>query len=91
MTQSTSADTVVLPRDSNQALGIGQYAIDFLGGKYGDNVSEKIYERVRLFHTDSVLSGVSALALKTNAPTILRDEAMDYPCKLAKTETNRTH
>ncbi|KEP65255.1 UNVERIFIED_CONTAM: MmgE/PrpD family protein [Hammondia hammondi] len=80
MTQSSSADTVVLPRDSNQALGIGQYAIDFLCGKYGDNVSEKIYERIRLFHTDSVLCGVSALALKTNAPTILREEAMDYPC-----------
>ncbi|CBZ51548.1 putative MmgE/PrpD family domain containing protein [Neospora caninum Liverpool] len=80
MTQSFSADSIVLPRDSNQALGIAQFAIDFLGGKYGDNVDENVYEKVRLFHTDSVLCGVSALALKTNAPTILREEALDYPC-----------
>ncbi|PFH34650.1 MmgE/PrpD family protein [Besnoitia besnoiti] len=74
------AEYAVLPRNSNQALGIAQYAIDFLGGKYGDNVSARVYERVRLFHTDSVVCGVSALALKTNAPTILREEALEYSC-----------
>jgi 2-methylcitrate dehydratase len=31
-----------------------------------------------MFHTDSVLCGVSALALNTNAPTILRKEALLY-------------
>merc|ERR1719182_777697 len=31
-----------------------------------------------MFHTDSVMCGVSALALKTNAPTVLRQEALDY-------------
>merc|ERR1719333_562167 len=31
-----------------------------------------------MFHTDSVMCGVSALALKTNAPTVLRAEALEY-------------
>lgn len=40
------------------------------------NIDEEVYDRVRLFHTDSVICGVSALALKTNAPNILRNEAI---------------
>jgi len=40
------------------------------------NIDESVYERVRLFHTDSVLCGISALAENTNAPNILRDEAV---------------
>ncbi|MDG2020697.1 MAG: hypothetical protein P8J59_01970, partial [Phycisphaerales bacterium] len=31
-----------------------------------------------MFFTDSVLCGLSALACRTNAPTVLRDEAMMY-------------
>jgi 2-methylcitrate dehydratase len=69
---------VTLPADSNQALGIAQYAKDFIGGKYGDKVDASVYERVEMFHTDSVMCGVSALALKTNAPTVLREEALEY-------------
>jgi len=69
---------ITLPADSNQALGIGQYAKDFIGGKYGDNLDASVWERIQLFHTDSVMCGVSALALKTNAPTVLRNEALDY-------------
>lgn len=34
--------------------------------------------RTRQFHTDSVMCGLSALALKTNAPLVLRDEALIY-------------
>ena len=71
--------TVTLGKDANQALGIGQFAIDFLSGKLGAGPSQKVLERTRLFHTDSVLCGASALALETNAPTILRKEALDYP------------
>lgn len=71
--------TVLLDKDANQALGIGQFAIDFMAGKLGPGPSQKVLERVRLFHTDSVLCGASALALQTNAPTILRNEALDYP------------
>src|SRR5262249_43190426 len=32
-----------------------------------------------MFHTDAILCGISALALRTNAPTILRKEALEYP------------
>jgi len=73
-----SATSVTLPADSNQALGIAQYAKDFIGGKYGDNIDASVWEKIEQFHTDSVMCGVSALALKTNAPTILRDEALSY-------------
>ena len=40
-------------------------------------IDKDVYERVQLFHTDSVLCGISALACKTNAPNILRDEAIN--------------
>lgn len=30
-----------------------------------------------MFHTDSVICGLSALALKTNAPHVLRNEALE--------------
>ncbi len=69
---------VVLGRNTNQALGIGQFAIDFLSGQLGPGPSEAVLEKTRLFHTDSVLCGLSALALQTNAPTILRNEALEY-------------
>lgn len=65
-----------LPRDTNQALGIGQVAIDFMRDPGPHAV---VLERTRLFHTDAVLCGASALALRTNAPTILRAEALEYP------------
>lgn len=70
--------SVTLPRDSNQALGIGQFAIDFMSGNLGPGPSERVLERTRMFHTDAVLCGLSALALETNAPTILRKEALEY-------------
>jgi len=72
------SSAVTLPADSNQALGIGHYAIDFIGGKYGNNIDNIVWKRIEQFHTDSVMCGISALALKTNAPTILRNEALSY-------------
>merc|ERR1719359_1394388 len=75
---SRACSTVTLPADSNQALGIAQYAKDFIDGKYGDNIDDHTWLRIQQFHTDSVMTGVSALALKTNAPTILREEALTY-------------
>merc|ERR1719384_889243 len=72
------SSSVTLPADSNQALGIAQYAKDFIGGKYGDAVDASVWERIEQFHTDSVMCGISALALKTNAPTVLREEALTY-------------
>ncbi|MBX7135983.1 MAG: MmgE/PrpD family protein [Fimbriimonadaceae bacterium] len=71
--------SVALPRNTNQALGIGQFAVDFMSGRLGPGPSEAVVARTRLFHADAVLCGLSALALQTNAPTILRNEALDYP------------
>lgn len=67
-----------LPRNVNQALGIGQFALDFLAGRLGPGPSEAVRERTALFHADAVLCGLSALALGTNAPTLLRREALAY-------------
>lgn len=64
---------IVLNKNTNQAQGIGAYAINFLkNGK----PSPAVIERVKLFHTDSVVCGLSALALKTNAPSVLKNEAL---------------
>ncbi len=71
-----------LARDTNQALGIARYAIDFVRGDASGAVgqpSDRVLARADLFWTDSVLCGLSALALGTNAPTILRNEALAYP------------
>lgn len=75
---SAMSTTVTLPRNSNQALGIGQFAIDFMAGTLGEGPSAAVLERTKRFHTDAVLCGASALALATNAPTLLRAEAHDY-------------
>jgi 2-methylcitrate dehydratase len=66
---------LVLPRNSNQARGLARFAIQFLQGTIG-NPSTNVLNRTELFHTDSVLCGISALAMRTNAPTLLRDEAL---------------
>ncbi len=74
-----SSESISLPRNTNQALGIGQFAIDFMSGKLGPGPSQAVLDRTRLFHTDSVVCGASALALGANAPVVLRAEALDYP------------
>jgi 2-methylcitrate dehydratase len=68
-----------LAPDSNQALGIGRFAIDFISGALGPGPSAAVLERTALFHADSVACAASALALQTNAPVLLRAEALDYP------------
>ena len=45
------SSTVTLSRDSNQALGIGQFAIDFMSGKLGAGPSEKVLERIANWRT----------------------------------------
>ena len=75
---TTDIDTAIsLPRDSNQALGIGTFACDFMRGDMGAP-SDEVLHRTTMFFTDSVLCGLSALACRTNAPTVLRDEALLY-------------
>ena len=75
---AATSDTVVLPADSNQALGIGEFACKFMRGEIG-KPAESVYKRTEQFFVDAVLCGLSALALGTNAPTVLRNEALDYP------------
>lgn len=67
--------TTILKRDTNQAHELGKYAIDFMEK---GQPSAKVLERSKMFHTDSVLCGLSALALKTNAPHVLRNEALEF-------------
>lgn len=69
---------VTLKKDTNQAYELGKYAIDFLAN---GKPSQQVIERVKLFHTDSVVCGLSALALRTNAPSVLKNEALQYSSK----------
>jgi 2-methylcitrate dehydratase len=68
---------VTLARTENQALGLGRFAIDFLAGRLGEP-SEAVYRRTELFHADAIACGVSAVAALTNAPAVLRREALEY-------------
>ena len=70
---------VTLPRDENQARGLGQFVIAFLGGKFA-GPDESVLRMVERFHLDSIACAVSALARGTNAPTVLRREALEYAC-----------
>jgi 2-methylcitrate dehydratase len=77
-TQDRMASTYVnLPRNSNQARGIGQYAIDFLAGRLGQP-ADAVLQRVEQFHLDSVACAIAALASQANAPLLLRQEALSY-------------
>lgn len=51
---------------------LGEYAIDFM--KTG-KPSVRVQERLKLFHTDAMMCAISALAMKTNSPTILYKQA----------------
>lgn len=75
------SERTILPADSNQAQGIAQFAIDFMSdtpGKRGEP-ARAVLQRTNLFFTDSVICGASAIAMGTNAPTVLRNEALSYP------------
>jgi len=67
---------VTLAADSNQARGLAEFALQFLRSAAP---SSAVLARLEQFHLDSVACGVSALALGTNAPRVLRAEALDYP------------
>ncbi|MFG0276191.1 MAG: MmgE/PrpD family protein [Phycisphaerales bacterium] len=85
-TAAASDTAVFLPADSNQALGIGQFACDFMAGTLGEP-DASVLGRTERFFADAALCGVSALALGTNAPTILRAEALEYASGQAKGAT----
>ena len=68
---------LTLPRNSNQALGIGQFAIDFLSEKFPPPPDE-VLKRIERFYVDSIACSVAALAAGMNAPRLLRAEALRY-------------
>ena len=77
MTTQATTTSVTLSRDSNQALGIGEFAINFIDGSIGEP-DQAVFDRTLMFFTDSMICGLSAIALGTNAPTVLREEALSY-------------
>ncbi len=77
----TATEMITLAADTNQAVGLANYALDFMWKKPesgGADPDESVRERTEMFHTDACLCGISALALGTNAPTLLRREALGY-------------
>ena len=78
MSATSTAATVTLARDTNQAAGIAEFALSFMRGEIG-SPDQSVVDRTIQFFTDSVLCGISALSLGTNAPRVLRDEALTYP------------
>ncbi len=73
----STGTSITLGRDSNQALGIGEFAINFMTGTIGES-DASVLDRTVMFFTDSVICGISAIAMATNAPTVLRNEALEY-------------
>ena len=67
--------TRLLPATTNQARGLAAYAIDFLR-RDPRPIGPATLELLERFHLDSVGCGVSALADRANAPTVLRREAL---------------
>ncbi len=67
--------TRLLPAATNQARGLAAYAIDFLR-RDPRPIGPATLELLERFHLDSVGCGVSALADRANAPTVLRREAL---------------
>ena len=57
-------------------MEIAKYATYFL--KANQYISSSVYDRTKLFHIDASLCAISALALKANASTILRDSALNF-------------
>ncbi len=78
MTATATDTSITLGCDTNQALGIGQFACDFVSGRIGQP-GTIVESRTVQFFVDSVLCGLSAIAMQTNAPNVLREEAREYP------------
>jgi len=67
----------------NQAQELARVSQAFLDGAFAPP-DEEVLDRLEWFHRDALACGVSALALGTNAPQVLRDEAEDYPVSKAQ-------
>lgn len=80
---STTDEHIVLKENTNQVVGLAEYARAFLQEGHAAP-SDAVLKRTNLFFTDALLCGTSALALRTNAPTVLREEARGYPLSAAQ-------
>lgn len=78
-TLQIEGDNVILGKDTNQALGLGHYAIEFMAGRLGKGPSPSVLHKTEQFHTDSVFCGLSALSMGCRSPHVLRAEALEYP------------
>jgi 2-methylcitrate dehydratase len=72
---AASGQTRLLPATNNQARGLASYAIDFLF-RAPRPIGQATFDLLERFHVDSVGCGVSAIAHGTNAPTVLRRDAL---------------
>jgi len=70
---------LTLPGQENQARGLGEYAVAFLDPGSPDP-DESVFASVERFHRDTIACAVSAIALRANAPTVLRDDALTRAC-----------
>ncbi len=90
MSSASTGSRITLPADSNQALGLAKYASEFMWngpGAGGCDADTSVLSRTEMFYADACLCGVSALALGTNAPNLLRNEALEYRAPVAGTGT----
>jgi 2-methylcitrate dehydratase len=78
MVETSASQPLLLPRHENQVRGIAQYALDFVRGVWPPP-SAAVLTRLEQFHLDAVACGVSAIALGTRAPCLLRAEALEWP------------
>ena len=58
-------------------------------------IAPEVYDMARLLHTDSAICAASAIAMRTNAPMVLRHEALDLysvcPDERAKAELKKVY
>ena len=76
----TENQWIQLLSTENQARRLAEYGLRFLQQDEGQPAAT-VYDKVEQFHRDSVACAVSALALRANAPRVLREEALRYAGK----------
>ena len=76
----TENQWIQLLSTENQARRLAEYGLRFLQQDEGQPAAT-VFDKVEQFHRDSVACAVSALALRANAPRVLREEALRYAGK----------
>ncbi len=73
MVRNRDSTGVFLGRNTNQARGLAQYAIDFMAG--AGKPDKAVRERTVDFFVDATICGISAVGCRRNAPQVLRRAA----------------